>query len=95
MKRWWFSWHGPEDDWRAVRWPPPDGWLGYWCSGYDDEGATVVGWAEAESEAGCVALVKASWPEWDGVWRIEPSEKPDPPGSRFPRADGFPEWENR
>lgn len=88
MTRWWFSWHGPDDDYRAVLWPMPSAWLGYWCSGYGDDYSTIVGWAEAETVEDVAALVKEGWPEWEGEWRIEPSPKPEAPtGGRFTRPD--------
>ncbi len=87
MKRWWFSWHGPEDDFRSVIWPMPGAWLGYWCSGYGDGYSTIVGWAMGETPEDIAALVSAGWPEWNGWWRIEPREKPEAPGDRFPACD--------
>lgn len=90
MARYWFSWKGPEDDYRPVIWPLPPAWLGYWCSGYGDNYTILIGWAEnpEENPEEIAKLVKEGWPEWDGVWRIDPTEKPEPPGDRFPR----PRW---
>lgn len=85
-KRWWFSWVCYEEDHRSALWPMPDAWLGYWCSGYGD-GDHMVGWVEARTAADVEQLVRDAWPDWDGVWRIEPREKPQAPGDRFPRPD--------
>lgn len=90
MKRWWFSWYGPRDDYRPIIWPLPEGWLGYWCSGYGDDYSTLVGWVEAESAEAVADMVHEGWDDWDGRWRIEPDETSPgwTPGDRFPQ----PSW---
>lgn len=87
-KRWWFSWRCHEEDYRPIVWPLPDAWLGYWCSGEGYGYSNMVGWATAKDAEHVAALIEEGWPDWDGEWRIEPEEAPDPPGSRFPQ----PEW---
>lgn len=69
MKRYWVSWCCYEEDWRSVYWPPQNGVMYYWCTGYGDGYATLCAVVDAEDEAGVKAAVRHNWPDWDGVVR--------------------------
>lgn len=69
VKLWWISWWQPGEDFRILTWPPPEGVLGYWCSGERGEDNTiecsVCALIRAESEDAAWALVTAAgrWPD--------------------------------
>lgn len=65
MKRFWVSWVQPTDDYRPLTFPPNEGIIGWWCSGYDsDDNATLVALIEAESKESVEKAIKLDWPEF-------------------------------
>lgn len=98
MKRYWCSWVCEEDDHRPLTYPPNEGILGWWCSGYTPEDhATLCALVEAESVDHVREVVLKDWPEfvkdWPSfggqLWRIEPEEVASDwlPIDRFPLSD--------
>lgn len=86
--RWWMSFIG--DATRGVLWPPPEGMLGSWCTGWDsDDKPVIVCWTQAPTEEAARAIAAQSFPESAGRefrfcgvvehdWR---------PNDRFPLSD--------
>lgn len=90
--RWWCSIVVDGEDGRPLRWPPPDGVLGFWITGhFKDAGGwhtNVCLWVEAPDAAAVRRVVEAGWPDLCGrPWRIESHEQNNPPGDRFPAPD--------
>jgi hypothetical protein len=87
MKRWWISWYQPTDDWRPLRFPPPNV-LGYWCSGYDENDVPIlVALVEGDDP---YAVVWKQWPEAER-WRFCEDVAADwRPGDRFMLPDWSP-----
>lgn len=83
--RHWVSWICTEDDHRPITFPPGVGVLGWWCSGYDpDDNAVLCALVEGQPEQ----VIKADWPEFDGVWRFcEQTADEWRPGDRFPLSE--------
>jgi hypothetical protein len=48
----WISWVQPTNDYRPLAYPPHEAILGWWCSGYAEDGATLCAMVTAESETG-------------------------------------------
>ena len=70
----WISWHQPTDDYRPLTYPPNPAILGWWCSGYTDDAATLCALVQAPDEAIAQAAVLKDWPEAER-WRFcEPRE---------------------
>ncbi len=94
LSRWWCSWRGPDGGiWEHFpTHSPPPGWLGVRLTGYGDDYSTIVGWLEADGPEACARLVETCWPEWDGMWRIDPEafDGPLPIGGRFELPDWSP-----
>lgn len=88
MKRFWISWHQPTEDERPLTYPPGPSILGWWCSGYDQDGIpTLCALVEAESESNAKADIKLDWPEAER-WRFVNEVATDwLPGDRFPLPD--------
>ncbi len=89
VQRYWMSWLQPTEDYRPLTYPPHKGILGWWCSGYSDDGATLCAVVEAVDFTGVEAAIFKDWPEAfvgpDG-WRFsEEIEGMDwRPSDRFP-----------
>jgi hypothetical protein len=65
----WISWVQPTNDYRPLAYPPHEAILGWWCSGYAEDGATLCAMVTAESEDGARAAVRKEWPEAND-WRF-------------------------
>lgn len=90
MKLWWISWCQDGADYRPVKWPPPDGVLAFWCTGYGDNYATVVALVRAPTYDKAAHIIKRAWSPGVGEFRFnrEYGDETKPPGDRFPA----PEW---
>jgi len=87
-QRYWISWYQAGDDYRPLSWPPPPHFIGYWCSGYSDDSATLCLWIEQTSEAAAWADVEQHWSPGVGKRRFSNVCEPDfVPGDRFPRCE--------
>lgn len=88
IRRFWVSWVQPTEDYRPIQHPPNDSVLGWWCSGYNNNGnATLVALIEADNEQSAEGVIKKDWPEWN-EWRfIEERSNDWRPGDRFPLSD--------
>ena len=86
--RFWVSWIQQTCDHRPLTYPPNDGILGWWCSGYDASGdAVLCAVIEAEDADAVRSVVVRDWPE-ASVWRcFEPRDCDWKPNDRFPLAD--------
>jgi len=89
MKTYWLSWICTEEDHRPVTYPPGGGILGWWCSGYDSDGNSVMcALVRAVDEDDAKVIVRNDWPEFDGEWRfIEERPSDWKPNDRFPLKD--------
>lgn len=90
ITRYWASWIQRKDDYRPLTYPPNEAILGWWCTGYDNEGWPIIcALVEAADEEAAAEAVKKDWPEWV-EWRFLDATKPDylPSRDRFPRV-GF------
>ena len=95
QRRFWVSWVCEEEDYRPLAYPPNPRILGWWCSGEDANGNTVLCAAvEARDEEAARDAIYADWPEAERTtdtigWRIFGEiETPDwRPGDRFPLSD--------
>jgi hypothetical protein len=88
LKRFWASWIQPTDDHRPLTFPPNEGVLGWWCSGYDrhDE-AILCAVILAENEDEAFKIVEKDWPEIQ-EWRfIDQREDDFKPSDRFVMSD--------
>lgn len=89
-KRFWVSWICTEEDHRPMSYPPGEGVLGWWCSGYDGDGnSSMVALLEAENTDECRTIIEKDWPEFKGLpWRfIENRPEGWLPNDRFPLSD--------
>lgn len=89
--RFWLSWQQEGEDYRPVKWPPPDGVLAFWCSGFagDLSYSCVVAIVDAPNEAKAKSIITKAWKPGVGEWRFcREYGKDEPPGDRFPA----PEW---
>lgn len=59
----WCSWVQPTDDHRPIDFPPNESILGWWCSGYSQDGANLCAWVVAEDEVDVRKQINKSWPE--------------------------------
>lgn len=86
-KRFWLSWWQPTEDHRPLTDPPNAQVLGWWCSGYEDDGTpTLCAYVQADSEELAYFYVSISWPEAKN-WRFCEERAMDwIPGDRFPLA---------
>jgi hypothetical protein len=90
--RFWVSWVQPTGDHRPLNYPP-EGLLGWWCSGYDaDDHATLVALLDAKSEEDAREVIAKHWPEsTTAKWRFcDTREDSYVPGTRFPLPDWSP-----
>lgn len=90
MKRWWMSFWFKGEDYRPLNYPPSEGILGWWCSGYGSDGNALCLLVEAETEEQAKTLLLKDWPESaDTKWRFCNEQPADwLPNDRFP----FSEW---
>lgn len=88
-KRYWCSWVCAESDYRPLTYPPNEKILGWWCSGYGDDGSTLCAAIEGNNESEIIKSICIDWPEFDGNFRfIEEREIGCTPLSdRFPLSD--------
>ena len=86
--RYWISWEQRTVDHRPLAFPPNKGVLGWWCSGYTEDGwATLCAAVDADNEEGAKSTVKIDWPE-AGEWRYCEQRADDwMPNDRFPLKD--------
>ena len=83
--RFWISWYQPTEDYRPLRDPPNAAVLGWWCSGYRDDDATLCAVVVADSCDKATKVVQVDWPEAFEFRFIEQQEADwTPPGDRFP-----------
>lgn len=95
IRRFWLSWEEKSDDHRPLTYPPNEAIIGWWCSGYGDDYATIVAWVEAVDEDAARAAVAKDWPESaSSEWRFcEEVERGWRPGDRFPLSTWMQERE--
>jgi hypothetical protein len=89
-QRFWLSWVDPCQDYRPLHDPPNPSILGWWHSGYADDGATICAAVEAHSPDDARDAVILDWPEVSQIhdWRFcEPVAIDWRPNDRFPLAD--------
>ena len=78
----WISWLQPTEDYRPLTYPPNKEILGWWCSGYTDEAATLCALVQAEDEQAAKAEVIKEWPEAER-WRFCERRETKDLGDRF------------
>ena len=84
--RFWISWYQPTGDHRPLAYPPHRSILGWWCTGFADEGtATLCALVDATNEDDAKAAVIKEWPEAER-WRFC-NEHDGDLGDRFPLSD--------
>ena len=83
----WTSWHQPGDDYRPLTFPPNADVLGWWCTGYGEQGATLCAMVKASTESDAREVIKRDWPEaW--AWRFcDPQDSPSMQSERFPLSE--------
>ena len=59
----WASWIQPTNDYRPITYPPNNKILGWWCSGYNQDGAILCAMILACSEETAKKCVLIDWPE--------------------------------
>jgi hypothetical protein len=82
----WISWVQTTDDVRPIGYPPNEAVLGWWSTGYTDDGQTLCAMVRADSEQDARAVIWEDWPEAD-QWRFCEQQKTLELGDRFPLAD--------
>ena len=86
MNLYWCSWIQKTSDHRPVTYPPNDGVIGWWCSGYDgDDWAILCAWVKAKSQEAAFDVVKQDWPEIE-EWRFCEQKLKYEASDRFPTA---------
>lgn len=86
MSYYWISWVQPGDDVRPLHYPPGQGVLGWWSTGYIQGGQTLCAMVRAANEQEAKGVVAGDWPEAN-EWRFcEHRETPEVAG-RFPLKD--------
>jgi len=87
-KRWWMSWIVEEEDHRPLTFPPNVAVLGWWCTGYDASGSSILcGLIQAETVEAARDAVLVDWP---GItWRFEHEKDSEyvVTSDRFPLSD--------
>ena len=89
IRRYWVSWYQPTADYRPVDYPPNKSVLGWWCSGYSDEGATLCAVISGKNQADVYQAIHKDWPEANMYDLRFCEEKPNDwtPSTRFPMSD--------
>ena len=82
----WVSWVQRTYDARPLTYPPNDGVIGWWCSGYDTKSWPILcALLNTDNEKDAKKIIKKDWPEWT-KWRfIEDCENWEK-SSRFPMS---------
>lgn len=65
----WISWFQPTEDYRPLTYPPHKEILGWWCTGYRDEEATICALVDVDTEEQAQLIIKQDWPEVE-EWRF-------------------------
>jgi hypothetical protein len=91
MNRFWMSWYCYDEDHRPLMYPPNEGILGWWCSGYGEnngkDAVTICAMVEAKTENEAWSAVLIDWPGIDKRF-CEPQEKDEwRISNRFQLAD--------
>lgn len=63
MNRYWFSWAQPTKDYRSLTFPPHEQIMGWWCSGYSDDGAIICALIKGKDDDDVKNVIKIEWPE--------------------------------
>lgn len=95
VKRYWVSWvNVGENDYRPITYPPNRGILGWWVSGEDTEGCTIlVACVQGEDIDSAKEAVYKDWPELRGTedsfrfFEERDSDYDPSKGGRFPLSD--------
>jgi len=90
--RFWVSWEQSTEDYRPLTYPP-EGMLGWWCSGEGDGYWTLCALLDAEDDDAAKDVIAKHWPETLEMddWRFWNEVDADhAPGDRFPLPDWSP-----
>jgi hypothetical protein len=63
MKRFWISWYQSTEDYRPLRDPPDGNVLGWWCSGYRENDASICALVSGSNSEDACKAVQVDWPE--------------------------------
>lgn len=82
----WISWFQPTEDHRPIQYPPTEKVLGWWCTGENEKGKTLVALVDSESEEDAQIQIRLNWPEAE-TWRFCEDRDSKEFNTRFPLQD--------
>lgn len=82
----WISWVQPGHDVRPLNFPPNESVMGWWTTGYTENGQTLCAMVRAASWEEAHSVVLLDWPE-AGAWRFCKHSSSPVLSDRFPLED--------